>query len=771
MTMMCSWRRWGLCLLIVIFGYSSLWLAPLHASSDKETQTSKRLVVLSIPGLSFLELENSLLNSLPTLRYITQHGGVGALNVRTPERGLEDAYLSIGAGAPAIARYDVPALHDDERWQGELGISLYRRYSPMEDVQSMNDVAERILVPEIAKLYAYNETSMYRSKVGLLGDLLDEQGVDIYVFGNSDFRQSTSENTAFIVRQRHAALMAMNAEGTVPKGEIGDDVVVQLPQEPQGLVMDHELILRRVQEVAGPAFILIEYGDLYRLFSEKDRYAAKDFEQKKLQVLRRIDELSAAILQFMGDEDELLLFSPMVNEQASARKLRLAPILHFEATSAESLIQSSTTRQLGLATLHDIAPYILHQFGVEKPQDMSGSTLIWQPKEEAFIFLEQQLAHMRAVYDARPNLLYSFVSYEVIVLLATLVFALFRWRLRKRIRVIWHGLLLSILTAPAAMLIVAYVPMEPWQIGLSLCIVWIGMTIGLSQRTTWSSLFLAASLNVAIIVVDGLLGAPGMKRSILGYDPMIGARYYGIGNEFMGVLIGASVLATSIYLHWLDMKNKVGKSSKIAVALLFGFLFIYLAAPELGTNAGGAISAAAAFLFACFRWFVWEKEGVVPWVRLGLFVPFAAIISIVLLGGLHWLAPWIGSESSHIGRAFSMLFEGRFDVIGSIITRKLAMNWHLIGVSAWSKVLLVSLLVMVFCVLRPSGVLRSWQQQYPYVMNGFSANAVGVIVTLLVNDSGIVAAATLIVFVAAPMLILHLINYSDNRDSHSSYKA
>jgi drug/metabolite transporter (DMT)-like permease len=113
-------------------------------------------------------------------------------------------------------------------------------------------------------------------------------------------------------------------------------------------------------------------------------------------------------------------------------------------------------------------------------------------------------------------------------------------------------------------------------------------------------------------------------------------------------------------------------------------------------------------------------------------------------------------RQSHIGRAIETLQQGRLDVIGATIMRKLKMNGHLIMVSAWSKVLLTGILVMAVLVLRPRGRFRRWQQRYPYLMYGCAANVIGAIAALLLNDSGIVAAATMIVYGSVPLLLLKL---------------
>ena len=56
--------------------------------------------------------------------------------------------------------------------------------------------------------------------------------------------------------------------------------------------------------------------------------------------------------------------------------------------------------------------------------------------------------------------------------------------------------------------------------------------------------FLFVSFTTLLALnVDLLTGATMIKSSVLGYDPMAGARYYGVGNEYMGVMIGCSILA------------------------------------------------------------------------------------------------------------------------------------------------------------------------------------------------------------------------------------
>ena len=49
--------------------------------------------------------------------------------------------------------------------------------------------------------------------------------------------------------------------------------------------------------------------------------------------------------------------------------------------------------------------------------------------------------------------------------------------------------------------------------------------------------------TAALIVLDIATGGSMIRNSVLGYDPIIGARYYGIGNEYMGVVTGSIIIA------------------------------------------------------------------------------------------------------------------------------------------------------------------------------------------------------------------------------------
>ena len=69
---------------------------------------------------------------------------------------------------------------------------------------------------------------------------------------------------------------------------------------------------------------------------------------------------------------------------------------------------------------------------------------------------------------------------------------------------------------------------------------------------------------------------------------------------------------------------------------------------------------------------------------------------------------------------------------------------------------------MVLLLFRPVGIFRDIANNNPYFVKGIASGVIGCITALLVNDSGIVAAGTSMIFIAPPALLV-VINYLPDR--------
>lgn len=120
---------------------------------------------------------------------------------------------------------------------------------------------------------------------------------------------------------------------------------------------------------------------------------------------------------------------------------------------------------------------------------------------------------------------------------------------------------------------------------------------------------------------------------------------------------------------------------------------------------------------------------------------------------------------THIGRVAEQIVTGQWEEVGRMLERKIAMNVRLIRVSIWSKVFVVSLIVLGLLALWNDRFLRHLARDTPFMVKGFSGVIAGSLAGLVLNDSGIVTAATCIIFLVVPALYAALGESKDEQCS------
>jgi hypothetical protein len=178
-----------------------------------------------------------------------------------------------------------------------------------------------------------------------------------------------------------------------------------------------------------------------------------------------------------------------------------------------------------------------------------------------------------------------------------------------------------------------------------------------------------------------------------------------------------------------------------------------LAAPTAGANAGGAVAAGVGFVGT---WFFLRFPDISPG-RLLLCLLAGFLLALLCLLAFNGLGHGgsAGSASSHVGKALTAAGDGEWEMLQALAVRKLETNWRLIRHSIWTKVVATSLLVSFSVQLLPGSGERE-RRLRPEWTAGFRGILAASVAALLFNDSGIVAAATAIVYLVVPMLILRL---------------
>jgi hypothetical protein len=104
-----------------------------------------------------------------------------------------------------------------------------------------------------------------------------------------------------------------------------------------------------------------------------------------------------------------------------------------------------------------------------------------------------------------------------------------------------------------------------------------------------------ALIGVAVLVLDALAGTQLLMRSLLGPNPILGARFYGFGNELksgLAVLVLAAV-AAALY------PAVRGRKAALAIAAAGVLLALIEGSARIGAGVGGVILVSAGAAVAC----------------------------------------------------------------------------------------------------------------------------------------------------------------------------
>ncbi|MEA2215398.1 MAG: hypothetical protein QOK19_959 [Solirubrobacteraceae bacterium] len=245
-------------------------------------------------------------------------------------------------------------------------------------------------------------------------------------------------------------------------------------------------------------------------------------------------------------------------------------------------LTSRTTQQRGLLAAVDLAPTILEWLGAPVPAEVRGRKIETGGALHGGA-LRSLMARLRVVGARRlPALGFLLCAWLILLLAAA------RWP-PARARAIRAGAV-GVLWAPVAAMIPAAIapdaPVEYATIALA-CFALGALSDALLP---WPRAMIAPALAVPLaIVADALAHTQLLMRSVLGPNPALGARFYGIGNELksgLAVLVLAGV-AGALYRSRREPR---------AVAAIVGaglVLAVIEGSARLGAGVGGVILVCA----------------------------------------------------------------------------------------------------------------------------------------------------------------------------------
>ena len=672
------------------------------------------------------------LQEIPVLnKKLKSSGYVGLMNIKG-DQGNDDerSYASIGAGCRAnVESSDAISFVNVDEKSGQVFKSV-TGVNPKE-INNIN----------INKSININaEKGSFGSVLGLIGQTLSDNNKTVSLLGNSDIVDGKGN----VVEIRNAGLIAMDTMGRVDKGNI-DNINMEDLTMPYGIRTDYSKLAKETRSYyENSDVVFVELGDTYRLDRYKSNLNNTTYNKMKKEIYSNINTYLEEIFNMVNVNDTVYVISEFPSKLDYSNRKRLSPVIKFKG-EGKGLIRSATTRRDGIIGNLDVGVDILSEFGLSNERAL-GRTFSLIDRDDNISFINNELEKMVSINNIRSTVVNTFVGIVstswVIAMLALLI----KDKLphKEKVFIVLKELIKLAIIMPLTFLIAPIFNFKT-QIGLTVGVVITTAILYISGRLLFKhndlkQMAYYSILTVVITVIDIVLGTYLMKNSIMSYDAIVGARYYGVGNEYQGVIIGSAIFGLSVLLNY----KKIPKWFTVIFAII---TLITTAFPSMGANVGASISECIAYLL--FIMLIFDvKLDFKKIVLLGL----SAVLLVSVFAGLDLM---LGLES-HLGGFVKQIIQTGPQAIFNTFGRKISMNLKLAKSSVWVNILLVGIAVIGIFIFRPSRHMKNISNKYPMIFKGFIASMVGCLITLLVNDSGIVAAATASIYILIPILVISI---------------
>jgi hypothetical protein len=251
-------------------------------------------------------------------------------------------------------------------------------------------------------------------------------------------------------------------------------------------------------------------------------------------------------------------------------------------------LTSSTTNERGLVAAIDLGPTILHHLALPVPAAMRGEPI---GTDGAFDgpYLRALKARLAVVYSRRlPALAWLLVAWAALML-ASLLPIPRTDPARRRAGAMRVGALALLWTPAAELLPAALEPSRTVEYALLVLTCYL-LGFASDRLLRWPRALLAPALTAVLALsADALLHTQLLIRSLLGPNPIYGARFYGIGNELKSAL---AVLVFAAVAAWLYPATR-GRRAASTMALAGIALAIVEGSARIGAGVGGVILVSA----------------------------------------------------------------------------------------------------------------------------------------------------------------------------------
>lgn len=623
------------------------------------------------------------IDKMDNLTFLANNGSIGLMNTKgfSSYTGV-DSFLTINSSQKAYGNYN--------------SINFYRL-----------EQNGPLINKDIRKIFNLNLGNNYMPHIGAIGDNLHSIGLKTAIYGNSDSITTT---------YRSSALIPMDSKGIVDYGNI-DDITIEDLDHPLLIRTDYEKLFDEVYNSPGD-FVVIETGDLDRLYRNYNYLSEEEYYNTRDEILLNINEFIGKLISKIDFSNSVLLVTSPNSSDLNIDNSKLTPIIIWGKDIKNGILTSATTKKQLLVANIDIGPTIMDFFNAPK-DNMSGASIEIIEKKVDLYELKAINNQINITSKVRYNSLYYYGFFSIMILGVFILQIISRIRFPERSQDLIKVLLCEVLIIPSIFILVSI--FKPRTIQEYLLILFtfilISTIIQWLMRKNENKILYISLFTTSLILLDLIFKGYISEFSVLSHDPIIGARYYGIGNEMVGLLLGSLTL--------LSMELLKRRVKSIIPLMLYIFSAMLVAHPSFGANVGGTIAFVISIGFYVKEYLnmkVDMKRLILLFVVLVLVITFMAYIDINL-----------NSNPTHLGKNVLIIKDKGLGYIIQVITRKLLTNIRLIGSSFWTYLLLINLILhgslFYFLYKIDSNILLASIAGLAGAIGGFVFNDSGLILT------------------------------------------
>ncbi|MFB9377047.1 hypothetical protein ACFFKU_02430 [Kineococcus gynurae] len=703
-------------LLLLALLASTLLLAatPARAGTAPAERAGSTLVLVGFSGVRWADVGPQT----PTLESFAEDGAIGTVAVRSVYTSAcpGDGWLALSAGRRATDLDVTPTEHNSAACP-ELTDAVDGR------------------VPAMAEYRRIADAGTFSAEPGLLGDAL--RGTSTVAIGPG------------------AAIALAGRDGAVAAAEPRADSPAGLQEQVRRALASGAVV------VAVDAGVVRDPENLPGREADPGRSRAAQVAD----VEQRLAAVRAAIASG-ADPDRTTLLAVSIADAGYTPHLQFAGATGPAPGGGryDGLLDSRSTRQTGIVQTTDLPPTVL---ALALGSDNGIGGLVGAPvgSVDADLAPADRVEKVRdldlaaqAIQPLVPPFVIAWVLSQIVLYVVATVLLRRRAGGGPRRRVLSALRVLAIVygAVPAATFLANLLPW--WRggdgtgshllaitgaVGLFVAVITAVALGGPWRRHLLGPTAAVGAITAGVLAVDVATGSRLVTSSLIGLQPVVAGRFYGLGNaQFALFAVGVLLLTVAVADRLVARGRR--REAAVVVAVL-GIVATYVDG-VVGADFGGVPAIVPAFGLLAL-----QVAGVRLTVRRVLTLLVGTVLVISVIAVADWLRPV--DDQTHLGRFVQTLVDGG---AWQVVQRKAEQNLHIL-VGSWYTLVLPVVAVFIGVVLmRPRIVgvaaLQRLYDLHPTMRQGSAALLVLIGIGFAANDSGTVIPAVG-AMLAVPLII------------------